>query len=69
MAIITRSTLTCPVCGFQKTEEMATNSCQYFWQCPDCENIIKPENGDCCVFCSYGDVACPPVQDGNSCCS
>jgi hypothetical protein len=68
MAIITQSTITCPVCGVQKTLEMPTNSCQYFWQCPDCKNMIKPQKGDCCVFCSYGDVACPPVQDYKSCC-
>ena len=23
--------------------------------------------GDCCVFCSYGDVKCPPIQQGERC--
>ncbi|MHA2389931.1 MAG: GDCCVxC domain-containing (seleno)protein, partial [Candidatus Hodarchaeales archaeon] len=22
-----------------------------------------PKQGDCCVFCSYGDVKCPPMQE------
>lgn len=24
---------------------------------------------DACVFCSYGIVPCPPIQDGKGCCS
>jgi hypothetical protein len=24
--------------------------------------MLRPEPGDCCVFCSYGSVPCPPVQ-------
>lgn len=30
---------------------------------------FKAEKGDCCVYCSYGEVKCPPVQQGTSCCS
>lgn len=46
-----------------KTEaEMPTEQCQFFWDCPHCETVLRPEEGDCCVFCSYGSVPCPPVQ-------
>jgi hypothetical protein len=24
---------------------------------------LRPKAGDCCVFCSYGTVPCPPVQE------
>jgi hypothetical protein len=41
---------------------MAEDSCQYLYDCPSCGALIKPAPGDCCVFCSYGDVPCPPVQ-------
>jgi len=41
---------------------MAEDSCQYLYQCPACAAMLKPEAGDCCVFCSYGTVACPPKQ-------
>jgi len=54
------STLTCPKC--ETTETMPGDACIYFWECPHCNEILKPEKGDCCVFCSYGEVACPPVQ-------
>nr|WP_283817643.1 GDCCVxC domain-containing (seleno)protein [Bradyrhizobium diazoefficiens] len=28
-----------------------------------------PKSGDCCVFCSYGTVPCPPKQSEGSCCT
>ena len=27
-----------------------------------CGARLKPKPGDCCVFCSYGSVPCPPIQ-------
>ncbi|MDY0329290.1 MAG: GDCCVxC domain-containing (seleno)protein [Thiomonas sp.] len=29
---------------------------------PACGAELRPLPGDCCVFCSYGSVPCPPVQ-------
>ena len=60
------STLTCPVCGFRKTEEMPTDACVFFYECTGCGEILRPQPGDCCVFCSYGTEKCPPIQ---GCCS
>lgn len=57
------STLTCPSCGESSTETMPTNACQFFYDCPHCETLLRPKKGDCCVFCSYGDVPCPPIQE------
>lgn len=62
------SVITCPNCGYQKEEEMLTNACQYFYECEACKTRLKPLAGDCCVFCSYGTVKCPPIQQGTSCC-
>jgi hypothetical protein len=66
--IILDSTITCPKCGFAKNEEMPTESCQYFYECESCKTVLKPLEGDCCVFCSYGTAKCPPIQAGSSCC-
>jgi mercuric ion binding protein len=60
--VILDSMLTCPGCGHTTLEEMPTNSCQFFHQCARCHMLIRPVSGDCCVFCSYGSVKCPPVQ-------
>ncbi len=63
------STLTCPVCRHQKEETMPMDACQYFYECENCQSILKPQEGDCCVYCSYGSVACPSIQqDGKSSC-
>lgn len=47
---------------------MPTDACVFFWTCPSCEARIRPKPGDCCVFCSFGSVPCPPVQKGEGCC-
>ncbi len=63
-AIEIRSTITCPECGHQAAETMPTDCCLYFYDCAGCSALLKPKPGDCCVFCSYGMVPCPPVQTG-----
>jgi hypothetical protein len=56
------SLLTCPACGHAKLETMPTDACQWFYECERCKTVLRPKPGDCCVFCSYGSHACPPVQ-------
>lgn len=56
------SVLTCPQCGHVKAEVMPTDACQFFYECEQCKTVLRPQAGDCCVFCSYGSVKCPPVQ-------
>ena len=63
-----KSTLTCPNCGYRKEEIMPTDACQFFYECEKCKTILKPLEGDCCVYCSYGSVKCPPIQTGDNCC-
>lgn len=62
------SVLTCPECGHAETLEMPTEACQWFHACAGCGTVLRPRPGDCCVFCSYGTVPCPPVQVGDACC-
>ncbi len=66
------SILTCPACGQAKLETMPTDACQWFYTCGHCGVMLTPKAGDCCVFCSYGSVPCPPIQlqgkAGGSCC-
>lgn len=62
MPPVLESTLTCPQCGVRHREVMPTDACQWFYECPACHALLRPQPGDCCVFCSYGDVPCPPIQ-------
>ena len=59
---ILRSILSCPHCGRTEELEMPTEACQFFVECGGCGRLLRPREGDCCVFCSYGSVPCPPVQ-------
>lgn len=70
MNVVLQSTLTCPRCSAAKVEIMPTDACQYFYECTACKMLLKPLQGHCCVFCSYGSVPCPPIQEGKSddCC-
>lgn len=61
------SVITCPACGHRHTETMPTNACLFFYDCKGCGARLRPKQGDCCVFCSYGSAKCPPVQVG--CCA
>ncbi len=56
------STITCPACGGTATEPMPLDACQYPYTCGHCGVTLRPRPGDCCVFCSYGTVPCPPKQ-------
>ena len=67
MSVQLQSTITCPKCGHQKEETMPTDACQYFYECEGCKKVLKPINNDCCVYCSYGTVACPPIQEDKQC--
>ncbi|MFN7181710.1 MAG: GDCCVxC domain-containing (seleno)protein [Planctomycetota bacterium] len=64
--MILKSVIKCPECDFEKEETMPLDSCQFFYKCNNCKVILKLKKGDCCVFCFYGSVKCPPKQ--KECC-
>nr|WP_305883901.1 GDCCVxC domain-containing (seleno)protein [Aliihoeflea sp. 40Bstr573] len=41
---------------------MPTDACQFFYDCAGCGTLMRPRPGDCCVYCSYGSIPCPPIQ-------
>lgn len=68
VAVTEYSMLTCPECGHQVRERMPTDACQFFYECGGCGAMLRPNPGDCCVYCSFGTVRCPPQQLGEGCC-
>ena len=66
--LVLESVLTCPMCRAVAVETMPTDACIYFYECLSCRVVLRPKPGDCCVFCSYGSVKCPPVQNASPCC-
>jgi hypothetical protein len=65
-SMLLESTITCPHCGIAKAEIMPTDACQFFYECTGCGTKLKRRSGQCCVFCSYGSVPCPPIQEVRS---
>ena len=61
-AVEVDSVITCPQCGFAKRETMPTDACQFYYECEGCKALLRPKPGDCCVFCSFGSMRCPPMQ-------
>jgi hypothetical protein len=62
VSMIADSIIACPHCGHQTTERMPQDACWFFYDCKGCGQRLRPKPGDCCVFCSYGSVPCPPIQ-------
>jgi len=60
--VMVEATITCPECGATALETMPTNACVFFYDCKGCGVTLRPLPGDCCVFCSYSERACPPKQ-------
>ncbi|HEX6136240.1 MAG TPA: GDCCVxC domain-containing (seleno)protein [Casimicrobiaceae bacterium] len=62
-AAVLESALRCPACGHVSVETMPTDACQWAYECERCHTLLRPKPGDCCVYCSYGSVRCPPMQE------
>lgn len=60
--ITTKAHLTYPKCGAIQEVVMPIDACQHFYKYQKCGEMVKPKEGDCCVFCSYADTKCPPEQ-------
>lgn len=54
-----QATLTCPHCKAEQTAEIPNTACVPFYKCKSCGEMIKSKEGECCVFCSWGDKDCP----------
>ena len=45
---------------------MPINVCVVIYACKACGEELRPLPGDCCVFCSYGSMPCPSVQEARA---
>jgi hypothetical protein len=57
------SLVTCPVCGDQRVQPIPEFSCLLSYTCPVCSTVLRPAAADCCIFCTYGSVPCPAIQE------
>ncbi len=64
------STITSPNCGQRKAETMPTDAWHIFYEYTGWGALLRLLEKDCCVFCSYGSLRRPPIQNqgrGESC--
>jgi hypothetical protein len=57
------STVTCPHCGQAEQVLMPRYASKSYYQCPACQQVYQAKKESCCIFCSYGNIACPPAQE------
>ena len=62
MKMKTKWIITCPKCGHKEEEKIPTDKCMYFYECKSCKSRLKSLEWDCCVFCSYSETPCIPIQ-------
>jgi len=62
MDVTTQSLGTGPRCGMRTETVMPTDACIVVFECESCRVVLRPKSGDCCIFCSFAGVKCPPVQ-------
>ena len=60
---ILQTIMKCPNCRTTETVTMDPKIPGDFFTCKECEKTHEPRLGDCCVYCSYGSVNCPAVQE------
>jgi hypothetical protein len=61
--VILFSTVHCPLCGHKEKIMMPRYASKSYYQCQRCKIVFEAKGDRCCIFCSYGDVQCPPRQE------
>ncbi|WP_370629127.1 GDCCVxC domain-containing (seleno)protein [Polynucleobacter sp. 15G-AUS-farblos] len=56
------SKITCPHCNATEVLSIPKGSSQHLYRCMMCSAILKPKSGDCCIFCSFGDLDCSSAE-------
>ena len=56
------TTLKCPHCGVEQRATMPMSGKKMAQDCRYCYKPMAAKEGSHCVFCSYGSVKCPEVQ-------
>ncbi|WP_420829033.1 GDCCVxC domain-containing (seleno)protein [Ensifer adhaerens] len=52
-----------PTSGKQATETMPADACPFFYDRTVASGaVLRPKDGDCCMFCSYGSMLRPSIQ-------
>lgn len=62
VSVTIKSTLTCPVCGYVKTETMPADACQWAYECEHCHAVLNEIGRLLCLLLLWHD-AMPTYSD------
>ena len=62
----TSAYIRCPHCGVIPEQVVPADACQVISVYTSCGRVLQPKAGDDCVFCSYADCPCPPIQPASA---
>lgn len=57
--MVTTTVIRCPHCGNEANARIPDDACVIVYECQRCDAVLRPKEGDCCVFCSYSQDRCP----------
>ena len=58
-----KTVITCKNCGTSEEVMMHAKLPEQKFICKRCTAELSARADECCVYCSYGSVKCPPVQE------
>ena len=62
LEVLYKNKLTCPECGAHQEVEMLALESSRIYECETCNELIQTNEGECCIYCQYGEVKCPNEQ-------
>jgi len=68
--MIVESVLTCPHCEHKQTQALEENIVPVSYRCDKCQQTVKINKSECCIYCIFGAYPCLQSQvEGSSCCA
>ena len=65
--MLNTATIVCPHCQHPSEETMRVRVVERTIRCSECSETIEAPADKHCVWCAYGDIPCPVVQNAGSC--
>jgi DNA-directed RNA polymerase subunit RPC12/RpoP len=65
--MLNTATIVCPHCQHPSEETMRVRVVERTIRCSECSETIETPADKHCVWCAYGDIPCPVVQNAGSC--
>ena len=62
-SVILETVMTCPSCHAKEKQTMWPHFIESVFVCNKCNKPHLQIPDRCCIYCSYGSIECPPIQE------